>query len=191
MQPCLDPIVTRQPSHQPIPAVLHHDRPLWMCTSMSCLHHVVDSPLSPCMSHPQGKNCNIRTANTDHSWICHSQWMTRWDHLCLWNVGPMAKLQKPMFAVPFLQISRIGYPARGQIKGFFGWHSSSFSSKPVLLVKLKLFSKAFGKTVYYYFFLNGLKMSNDLYAPSYMTFLFRWIVSLHSIYNFSSCKINE
>ena len=52
-----------------------------------------------------GKNCNIRTANTDHSWICHSQWMTRWDHLCLWNVGPMAKLQRPMFAVPFLQIS--------------------------------------------------------------------------------------
>jgi len=32
--------------------------------------------------------------------------MSWWDHLCLLNVGPMAKLQSPMFAVPFLQIYR-------------------------------------------------------------------------------------
>ena len=46
-----------------------------------------------------------RATNIERSWFCYSEWMTLWDHLCIWNVDPMAKLQMALFAASFLQIS--------------------------------------------------------------------------------------
>jgi hypothetical protein len=44
---------------------------------------------------PDGENWNTGTANMWASQFCHSQWMTKWDHRCLWIVGRMAKLRSP------------------------------------------------------------------------------------------------
>jgi len=41
--------------------------------------------------------------------------MTRWDHMCLWNVGPMAKLQRPMFAVHFCKFL-LNHKVHGNIR---------------------------------------------------------------------------
>jgi hypothetical protein len=61
---------------------------------------------------PGGENWNTGTANMWASQFCHSQWMTKWDHRCLWIVGRMAKLRSPhvcsLIIANFSAAARVG-----------------------------------------------------------------------------------